>query len=191
MNSVGQHIEHIKEIVAMQQNYAKVSGAYENLSAAELTEDALRINAAAFDRHGIHLVREFDAATPAICVDRHKILQILINLIRNAKYAMDAHPTSEKKLVIRVGPAAPGRVQIAVCDSGIGIAPDNLIRIFQHGFTTKKEGHGFGLHSAANAAKEMGGCLTVQSDGLGQGATFVLELPVANPTSQRKDLATN
>jgi PAS domain S-box-containing protein len=191
MNSVGQHIEHIKEIVAMQQNYAKVSGAYENLSAATLTEDALRMNAAAFDRHGIHLVREFDAATPAVCVDRHKMLQILINLIRNAKYAMDAQPNSEKKLVIRVGPAAPGRVQIAVCDSGIGIAPDNLIKIFQHGFTTKKEGHGFGLHSGANAAKEMGGCLTVHSAGLGQGATFVLELPVANPASQRKDLATN
>ena len=70
-------------------------------------------------------------------------------------------------------------MKIAVCDTGIGIAPDNLVKIFNHGFTTKKDGHGFGLHSGANAAKEMGGSLTAHSDGLGQGATFTLELPAA------------
>jgi len=60
----------------------------------------------------------------------------------------------------------------------MGIAPENLARIFSHGFTTKKEGHGFGLHSSANAAAEMGGHLSVMSDGVDQGATFTLELPV-------------
>ena len=89
MDSVGENIEHIKEIVAMQQSYAKVSGAYENLPPAELVEDALRMNAAAFDRHRIELVREFDANLPKVCVDRHKLLQILINLLRNAKHAME------------------------------------------------------------------------------------------------------
>lgn len=179
MNSVGQHIEHIKEIVAMQQSYAKVSGAFENLSPAELVEDALRMNAAAFERHAIEVIREFQKHTSMVCVDRHKVLQILINLIRNAKYAMEARGIRDKRLVVRVGLAGQGRVGIEICDNGIGISPGNLVKIFNHGFTTKKDGHGFGLHSGANAAKEMGGCLSAHSDGIGHGARFILELPIA------------
>jgi PAS domain S-box-containing protein len=190
MTTVSQHIEHIKEIVAMQQSYAKVSGVYETLAIAGLVEDALRMNAAAFDRHHIDLVREFDEKIPAVCVDRHKVLQILINLFRNAKYAMAARSGNDKRIVIRVGMAAPDRVKITVGDNGVGIAPDHLNSIFNHGFTTKKDGHGFGLHSGANAAKEMGGTLTAHSDGPGQGAEFTLELPVAAPARQAEHLVT-
>ena len=82
-------------------------------------------------------------------------------------------------MVIRVGLASSGRVKIVVSDNGIGIPLENLNKVFNHGFTTKKDGHGFGLHSGANAAKEMGGHLTAHSDGPGQGAEFTLELPVS------------
>jgi C4-dicarboxylate-specific signal transduction histidine kinase len=194
MDSVGQHIEHIKEIVAMQQSYAKVSGVYENLAASGLVEDALRMNTAAFDRHHIDLVREFAGNTPPVRVDRHKVLQILINLLRNAKYAMDAQSGHAKRLAIRVGMASPDRVKITIADNGVGIAPDHLTSIFNHGFTTKKDGHGFGLHSGANAAKEMGGTLTAHSDGPGKGAEFTLELPTTasareeEPTTMRSKI---
>ena len=157
---------------------------------AGLVEDALRMNAAAFDRHHIELVREFDENLPPVCVDRHKVLQILINLLRNAKYAMDARSGNDKRMVIRVGMASPDRVKITVGDNGVGIAPDHLTRIFNHGFTTKKDGHGFGLHSGANAAKEMGGTLTAHSDGPGKGAEFTLELPVAASARQEEHPAT-
>ena len=180
MSTVGQHIEHIKEIVAMQQSYAKISGVYENLPATELVEDALRINATAFDRHGIELVREFESHTLFVCVDRHKVLQILINLFRNAKHAMDELNADYKRLVVRVAAAPPAMVKIVIADNGIGIPPENLTRIFNHGFTTKKNGHGFGLHSGGNAAKEMGGRLSGRSDGIGKGAEFTLELPTAS-----------
>jgi PAS domain S-box-containing protein len=190
MNSVGQHIEHIKEIVAMQQGYAKVSGVCENLAAAGLVEDALRMNAAAFDRHHIDVVREFADNTPPVRVDRHKVLQILINLLRNAKYAMDAQSGHAKRLVVRVGMASPDRVKITIADNGVGIVPDHVTRIFNHGFTTKKDGHGFGLHSGANAAKEMGGTLTAHSDGPGKGAEFTLELPTATSARQEELPAT-
>jgi signal transduction histidine kinase len=182
MDSVGQHIEHIKEIVAMQQNYAKISGVYQDLPLAGLVEDALRMNAAAFDRHGIELVKEIAEDIPLARVDRHKVLQILINLLRNAKYAMDGHPGGSghiKRMVVRVKSTAPDRVSIVVADTGVGIAPEHLTKIFNHGFTTKKDGHGFGLHSGANAAKEMGGTLTAHSAGPGKGAEFTLELPAA------------
>jgi C4-dicarboxylate-specific signal transduction histidine kinase len=179
MTMVGEHIEHIKEIVAMQQGYARVSGIYEDLAAADLVEDALRLNASAFERHHIDLVREFEENTPKICVDRHKFLQILINLLRNAKHAMKDVSEHEKRMVIQVGMASPDRVKIVVRDNGMGIAPEHMTKIFNHGFTTKKDGHGFGLHSGANAAREMGGSLTARSDGPGKGAEFTLELPAA------------
>jgi PAS domain S-box-containing protein len=177
--TVGEHIEHIKEIVAMQQSYAKVSGVYENLCPAELVGDALRLNATAFERHHIELVQELDQNTPKICVDRHKILQILINVLRNAKHAMKDVSEDRRRMVIQVGMAAPDWIKIVVRDNGEGIPAENLTKIFNHGFTTKKDGHGFGLHSGANAAREMGGRLTARSDGPGQGAEFTLELPAA------------
>ena len=186
IDSVAEHVTHIKQIVAMQQCYAKVSGAFENLSAAKLVEDALQMNADALNRHRVQVVREIARDTAAVCVDRHKVLQILINLLRNATSAMAAHELHDKKLVIRVETALPDRVRIIVRDNGIGIAPNHLVKIFNHGFTTKKDGHGFGLHSSANAAKEMGGSLAVQSDGVGHGASFTLELPIA----RQKPIAT-
>jgi C4-dicarboxylate-specific signal transduction histidine kinase len=179
MGCVGQHIEHIKEIVAMQQTYAKVSGAFETLSATEMVDEAVQMNVAGFERHLIRVIRETDANLPLVCAERHKVLQIVINLLRNAKHAMDKQNAEDRKLVIRVTLLTPERVGIAICDNGVGIAPENMLKIFNHGFTTKEDGHGFGLHSGANAAKEMGGRLTAQSKGLGQGATFTLELPVA------------
>jgi len=178
MTTVGEHIEHIKEIVAMQQSYAKVSGVYENLPATELIEDALRINATAFDRHGIELIREFDKDAPAVCVDRHKVLQILINLLRNAKHALDGVPEGQRNLWVRL--VAEGNVaRLQVADDGVGIAPELMDSLFAHGFTTRKDGHGFGLHSSALAAQLLKGRLTLKSAGLGQGAVATLELPLA------------
>ena len=144
MASVGQHIEHIKEIVAMQQNYARVAGVYENLPPAELVEDASRLNLAAFERHQIELVREFEANMPTVSVDRHKVLQILINLLRNAKHALEDVHEHERRMTIRVGMAATDRVKISVSDNGIGIPEENQTKIFNHGFTTKKTGTALG-----------------------------------------------
>jgi len=109
-------------------------------------------------------------------VDKHKVMQILVNLIRNAKYACDESERMDKLLTIRITDDKRV-VRIEVIDNGVGIPAENLTRIFSHGFTTRKEGHGFGLHSSALAARELGGSLRAQSDGPGCGATFVLELP--------------
>ena len=175
------NLGHIKDIVAMQQSYAKVSGLIEPVSIASLAENALQIQEAALTRHNVRVDREY-AEVPLVAADKHKILQILVNLIRNAKYAMDEQSPAEKRLVISIALLASEgseAVRVQVRDNGVGIAPENLVRIFAHGFTTKKEGHGFGLHSCALAARDMGGSLAAESAGLGQGATFTLELPIA------------
>lgn len=178
MNEISQlarHVEHVKEIVSMQQTYAKVSGVNETLTPQDLVEDALRINTGALVRHDVKVIREFNPAR-RVLVDRHKVLQILINLISNAKYAMDAQQPDEKLLRIRIV-QMDDAVHISVNDNGVGIPNENLSRIFEHGFTTRKDGHGFGLHSSALAATELGGSLSVKSAGRGAGATFTLELP--------------
>jgi len=176
------NIEHIKEIVAMQQSYARVSGIIEALSIRNLVEDALQMNAAALARHGILVGRDYQDV-PVISVDKHKILQILVNLIRNAKYAIETAGKRDKRLAISIRSNERNMVQITITDNGIGIAQENLTRIFSHGFTTKRDGHGFGLHSGALAAKEMGGSLSASSEGPGKGATFILELPLSAPKS--------
>jgi len=154
-----------------------VSGVIETVHLSELVEDALRINEAAWVRHQVQVVREFEPAPP-VSVDKHKVLQVLINLLRNAKYACDDLDRPDKQIVVRIV-HDQNQVKTSVIDNGVGIPPENLTRIFAHGFTTRKGGHGFGLHSAALAAREMGGSLIAQSEGLGRGATFTLELPLA------------
>lgn len=170
------NIEHIKEVVAMQQSYAKLAGVTETVDVRALVEEGLRLDANGLERQAIALERQF-SEVPPITVDKHRVLQILVNLLRNAKHACQATERSDRCISVRVGRHAAG-VQIAVADNGVGIAPENLTRIFSHGFTTKRNGHGFGLHSGALAARELGGSLRVESAGPGQGATFYLDLPL-------------
>jgi len=177
------NVEHIKEIVAMQQSYARRGGVTEMVDIRTLVEDSLRMNEGAFSRHGVTLVRDFQEV-PLITVDKHKVLQILVNVIRNAKYACDESGSPEKRVTVRVQ-AVNGTMLIAVIDTGVGIQPENLERIFSHGFTTRKGGHGFGLHSCALAAKDLGGSLQAESAGPGQGATFTLTLPLTQPEQPR------
>jgi PAS domain S-box-containing protein len=177
LDNLVKNIEHIKEIVAMQQSYATVSGVRETVELQTLMEEALRIHGSSYERHGVVLVREYEPL-PAMSVDRHRILQILVNLLSNAKYACEMVAEHDKLVTVRLRAGSNGRVRFEVSDNGMGIAPENLTRVFSQGFSTRKGGHGFGLHNGALAAKEMKGSLTAQSDGPGRGATFVLELPL-------------
>jgi signal transduction histidine kinase len=177
---LAKNVDHIKEIVAMQQSYASAAGVVEKVTPASLVEDALQINAAALTRHAVTVIRQFEDAPP-LMVDKHKVLQILINCIRNAKYALDEGAPDEKRIVITIAKTNYDCVMVRVADNGIGIAPENLTRIFSHGFTTRPNGHGFGLHLGALNAREMGGSLSAASDGPGRGATFTLILPMSPP----------
>jgi len=177
--SLVNNIVHIKEIVTMQQSYARISGLVESVKVVDLVEDAVHMNNGSLDRHEVKVVRDFAEVGPVL-VEKHKVLQILVNLIRNAKHACDDSGRADKEIILRVA-NGNNRIKISVTDNGIGILPENLTRIFSHGFTTRKGGHGFGLHSGALAAKELGGSLSAFSEGSGRGATFTLELPTTTP----------
>jgi PAS domain S-box-containing protein len=185
LESLLENVAHIKDVVLMQQTYARMAGVSERIRLSELVNDAVRLNTGALARHDVQLVREF-AADPDIVVERHKVLQILVNLIRNAKYACDEAAPPKKVITIHTDQDGDGHVFIKVIDNGVGIPKENLTRIFSYGFTTRKEGHGFGLHSSANAASEIGGDLAAASDGPGQGAIFTLKLPLQPPTHHQE-----
>jgi signal transduction histidine kinase len=174
-------IDHIKEIVTTQQTYAGAARLIEPLNVADLFEDALRMNSGALSRHQVTVTKDYQDI-PMIMADKHRLLLILINLISNAKAAMsNVEPPREMTLGVRI--VDQTTLCVSVRDRGEGIAPENQARIFNHGFTTRKDGHGFGLHSCALAAVEMNGRLQVESDGPGQGALFTLEIPLELATS--------
>ena len=180
LDSLVKNIEHIKEIVVMQQNYAKLSGLSVAVRTGDMVEDALRMNSSALTRHEVNLAREF-IDDPIIIVDKHTVLQILVNLISNAKDALCESGRPDKLVTVRIFKNGDDGINIQIMDNGVGIPRENLSRLFSRGFTTRSDGHGFGLHCCLLAAKEMGGALAAHSDGPGLGAVFTLVLPVQPP----------
>lgn len=171
------HIQHIKDIVHLQQNYSQTIGMTEPVQVKEVISDAIALNSDSIQIYDIHIEKDF-ITVPRILLDRRKLLQIVTNLINNAIQAVHESSVEHRTVSIRLYYSSPETLGLDVKDNGTGIAAENLTRIFQHGFTTRKDGHGFGLHGAAIAASEMQGNLVAKSPGPDMGATFSLELPV-------------
>lgn len=181
LESLAKNVEHVKEIVAVQQDVAKATGLREEVDLAVLVEDALKAVDGSIVKHGINLRRQFEDCPPVL-TDKHKVLQVLVNLISNARHAVRSMEPDARDITIRVYSNASSCF-VDVIDAGVGISQDIQQRIFEHGFTTKKDGHGFGLHGSANAAHVIGGHLHVESDGPGCGATFSLEIPLESASA--------
>ena len=168
-------ILHIQNIISTQQDYAKNVKVEELQSPIDIVNDAIRMNENAFIRHNVHLIKEFEKV-PEIKIDKHKVLQILVNIISNAKYAFDKQEVEGREVLIKIR-KEDNFLIYEVIDNGIGIEKENLEKIFNYGFTTRKEGHGFGLHNSSNNATELNGKLIARSEGIGKGATFTLKIP--------------
>ena len=186
IESLNTNIQHASEIIQAQQSYAKNIGMYETLAVSALVDKALAIVDSSFDRHDIELVLDYDESV-SIISDKARILQILVNLLKNAKEAIKGSaPENDRRITIRVRATAAGGAEIEITDTGVGIEQGNIDRIFAQGFTTRKSGHGFGLHHAATTAGELGGRVTATSDGAGRGARFTVELPRDSHPAQRR-----
>jgi PAS domain S-box-containing protein len=178
--TLARSVEHIKQIVAVQQGYARApGGTEETLAASALVGEALRMLDSPPGIAPVEIAREVaNGDDPTLTVEKHKVVQILLNLVRNARQACAEHDAGAGLVVVRVERAVANRVHFSVRDNGVGIAPEIVARVFEHGFTPRKDGHGFGLHGAALMAAELGGALAVASEGPGRGATFTLDLPL-------------
>ncbi|MGD9645814.1 MAG: ATP-binding protein [Pirellulales bacterium] len=177
VGALAHNIDHIKQIVTMQQSYAGVSGVVEAVSLEQLFDDAVRLHAPWIAKYQVEVVRQFEPL-PEVRLQKQKLLQVLVNLLQNARDALLESGRSDLRLVLRINRTPHDTVRLEVADNGIGINDENLTRVFSHGFTTKVGGHGFGLHASANAVHQMGGQLSVASDGPGTGASFTIELPL-------------
>ena len=177
-----EHVNHVKVVVAMQQSFAGVSGLEEPVCLFKMFADAEMLLSNSIYRHEIELVLDFEEL-PILMLQRQRVLQVIVNLLKNAKDALTIGRMDNRQLTVRAGRQNEW-LKIEIEDNGVGIAQDDLTKIFSHGFTTKRNGHGFGLHSCANTIQEMGGNLTVKSDGLGLGATFTITIPFTEPSSE-------
>ena len=177
LRELEQNVRHVTEIVTMQQSSAKMGGASERVKPVDMMEDSLRIVSSSLARHGVQVVRDYAGSLPDIMVEKHKVLQVLVNLLRNANQACLASDRPDKQVALRASNGGDF-VHLSVADNGVGIPPENLTRIFEGGFTTKNDGHGFGLRSSARMVRELGGDLQAHSDGVGTGATFSITLPI-------------
>jgi len=172
-------IEHVCELVKSQQGLTRKVAVTERVSIERLVHDAVRLTSGARTSDALPVRVELEPDMPPLIIDRNKALEVLVNLVQNARQAMDeAGPQSAgQELLVRAQRSFGGKVRIDVVDAGVGIAAEDLTRIFQLGFTTKVKGSGLGLHSAANSARVLGGSVTAESQGRGHGARFILELP--------------
>ncbi len=175
LEHLNRNIQHVKDIIATQQSLTGISGFEEPVKLSHMLDNALKIAAASFEHNSIKIKRHYEDLPPTL-VDKSKLLQILINLLQNAKDAVASLPANAKTITVKTA-RLDGRYKVFVTDNGVGINPTDLTRIFSFGFTTKVNGHGIGLHYSALSAKGMGGSLTATSEGPNLGATFTLELP--------------
>ncbi|MBF0443305.1 MAG: hypothetical protein HQK54_15465 [Oligoflexales bacterium] len=176
VESIKKCVEHIKHIVAMQQSLATGTKQRENVKPADVIRQSISINEQAFERHEVKLETEL-SYDGIIVTDQLLVVQILINLLSNAKYAMKNNEPGSKHLDVKLKEVDADHISITVSDTGCGISPENLENIGKFGFTTREGGKGLGLHMSYIHATELGGKLTAHSDGPGKGATFTLELP--------------
>ncbi|WNG38027.1 AAA family ATPase [Archangium violaceum] len=172
-------VEYLNEVVRTQQAYVGVSEAPEWSHLEDLMEDSLRMNTPVLEPLRVRIIKEYQAL-PALFLQRSKVVQILTHLISNAASALSESGQEEKWLRLKLEKSGEQLLRIVVEDNGVGIAPENLEMIFRPGFTTKEEGHGFGLHCSILTAKALGGSILAKSEGPGRGAVFTLELPLVS-----------
>ena len=185
IHSLTKKVNMMRDVISTQQNYAKASLYTEDVVIADVVEDAIKLQIASLNRQGVRIVRDF-VDRPTGIVPKVKLIHVLTNLIKNSKEAMANNSTRNKAqtLSIRMTLADQNTAEIRIADTGCGIEPQNMDKIFNHGFTTKEHGHGFGLHTCANFMTEMGGSLIAESEGEGHGSVFVVTFPLVQDARQ-------
>ena len=165
------NIRLIKEVIDTQQEYAKVESYTEEINVFDAIEEALIIQHNMLQKYGVEVSRSYsENDNITLSVQKSKLIHILLNIFKNACEALKE--SGEKHLEIDVIKSGEGEVAIKIFNSGKRIEKEVLDRIFNYGFTTKKDGHGFGLHVCANFMAEMGG--KIQAENRRHGTVFTL-----------------
>lgn len=175
---MAEDLDHVKRIISAQQTHARSESAFETVNLYELSHNAITILDDQISQDNHEIINEIPENL-VIENDKHRLLEILLNLLSNARDAIREHAPEIGVISLSVEISEDqNTLDLKIKDNGIGISAETQEKLFRHGFTTKNEGHGFGLHSCANAAQALGGKLTLESPGVGHGATAILTLPM-------------
>lgn len=166
----------IRDIISTQQDFSRTIELRKMVSIHELIDEALLISGITLIKE-IKVIKNYEKIAPYL-FDKVKLLQVIVNLTQNAKHALLEAESKDKIMTVSTSLLTPKTLLIEISDTGIGIRSENISRIFNFGFTTKENGHGFGLHTSALAVNHLGGKISVESNGLNQGAKFIIELPL-------------
>jgi len=180
MQSLTEKVQHIKNIISAQHMYTRRVSFREEVDLHAMINDSLAMHGASIVKHNIQVERRLQPL-PTFLIEKSKLLQVIDNVIKNAIESMASSDRTSHTLTVETT-REDGNAVLAITDTGQGIRDEHLKNIFRFGFTTKPEGNGFGLHSAALAMNDMGGSIRAASEGWGQGATFILELPLTANT---------
>ena len=176
-------VDHIAEIIAIQQELVRGSSVINvAFSLKQVIHDLLVLHEESLNKHDIHLDLKLSSEIDQVVLPKNPLMQVLNNLIKNAKEAIEQRRELEGSLTGRVelelSSYGERQFKLTLTDNGIGLLPDQKNSIFQRGVSTKEAGSGFGLHSVATFVSSIEGSIAVESDGVNQGATLILILPV-------------
>lgn len=183
-DGMADNLEHVTSILRAQQNFARSSSDIEDVDPYQLVEQAVKMQS--YRMRTFHVELDFDRSIelPMLRTNRIKAVQVLVNVIKNAVDAMLDQDPKTRKLTIEVL-MREGLLDITIADTGPGIQAHVLDRIFTHGFTTKADGHGFGLHSCANVMMSLNGEIAVRNSPLTGGAEFRVSFPLESSNQKQ------
>ena len=186
VDSLTEKVGHIRGIISAQQSYARRVCFREQVDARKLVQEILEMHRSSLARHQVRVATDYGDVPPAH-LEKAKLIQVLDNIVKNAIESMSDTEGVPRSLTIRTELRDGKRARIVISDTGRGISPDCMSALFTYGFTTKRKGNGFGLHSSALAMSALGGSIRVRSEGIGKGATFEVEFPLqsAEETDRR------
>lgn len=181
LGDIAEKVAFIKEMISTQQDYAKSETVTRKLALNDVVDRALQIELPSMTKRGIRIEKHYQARYFVYGI-KSKVLHVFLNLFKNAKEAMTGSDHEDSFLRIEISELPEHKVQVIVTDNGAGIDVANIDKMFSYGFTTKADGHGFGLYTSAEAMRQLGGSISVESDGPGHGARFRLVFPAFMPT---------
>ena len=192
MDVMAHQLDHITEIIALQQKYATQQSSTEEIQISQVIDDAMEMMKPAFDKRNIIVLEEVQPELPRIQNDPNKLVQIFMNLFKNSIESIDQclrAPVEGYQGTVKVGVGTVGvdHLHIYVKDNGQGAEPESLKRAFEFGYSTKKRGSGFGLHDCANFIRFHKGTVELTSEGIGKGATITFTLPITKSKNEKDE----
>ena len=192
MDVMAHQLDHITEIIALQQKYATQQSNTEEIQISQVIDDAMEMMKPAFDKRNIIVLEEVQPELPRIQNDPNKLVQIFMNLFKNSIESIDQCLRAPKegyqgRVRVGVGTVGVDQLHIYVKDNGQGAEPESLKRAFEFGYSTKKRGSGFGLHDCANFIRFHKGTVELTSEGIGKGATITFTLPITKSKNEKDE----